>query len=245
MLGFRSNHQHCLTRNTGASRVLALTAVLIVTAGRPILADPAPAIPAAAAAQQPVLSSLLKQAPGLRPEVLKMAVTALAKAANRGLVQRQDLLTVIDYTIPSTQPRLFTFDLSSQRLVFLERVAHGKNSGDNATTRFSNSPGSLESSLGLFVTGGTYFGANGLSMRLRGLEPGFNDTAWDRMIVMHGASYVSDTITRVLGRLGRSWGCPAVRKEIAPKMIDKLKNGTVIFAYYPDSEWLKKSSFLN
>lgn len=253
MVGHRSS-LHCrITRTTsapaGLSRSLALAAAIVFAISLPtvpvVQADPVPSAAAVSAASPSLLAPLLKQAPGLRPEVLKLALNAMSSAAKRGLVSRQDLLTVIDYSLPSTQPRLFTFDLTSQHLVFLELVAHGKNSGENTTAHFSNDLGSEASSLGLFVTGGTYFGANGLSMRLRGLEAGFNDSAWARMIVMHGASYVSELTARALGRLGRSWGCPAVRREIAPKMIDKLKNGTAIFAYYPDPYWLKQSAFLN
>jgi hypothetical protein len=190
-----------------------------------------------------LISTLLRQAPGLKGEVLRLALDATGCAAERGLVKRRDLLTVIDYSLPSTQPRLFTFNLDSRKLLFRELVAHGKNSGGNKPSFFSNSPGSLATSLGLFVTADTYIGGNGYSLRLRGLEEGVNDMAWDRAIVMHGAPYVSRAAIRALGRLGRSWGCPAVRKEIARKMIDTIRGGTAIFAYYPDSEWLSSSSF--
>ncbi|HEX7151370.1 MAG TPA: murein L,D-transpeptidase catalytic domain family protein [Thermoanaerobaculia bacterium] len=189
-------------------------------------------------------SSLLRQAPGLKAEVLRLALDATACAAERGLVKRQDLITVIDYSLPSTQPRLFTFDLASKKLLFRELVAHGKNSGDAHTTNFSNVSGSLATSIGLFVTADPYFGSNGYSLRLKGLEEGFNDMAWDRAIVMHGASYVSRAAIRALGRLGRSWGCPAVRKEVAKKMIDTVRGGSAVFAYYPDKEYLKKSKFV-
>jgi hypothetical protein len=190
-----------------------------------------------------LVSSLLREAPGLKGEVLRLALDATGCAAERGLVKRRHLLTVIDYSLPSTQPRLFTFNLDSRKLLFRELVAHGKNSGGNKPSFFSNSPGSLATSLGLFVTADPYVGSNGYSLRLRGLEEGVNDMAWDRAIVMHGAPYVSRAAIRALGRLGRSWGCPAVRKEIARKMIDTIRGGTAIFAYYPDSEWLSSSSF--
>lgn len=184
-------------------------------------------------------SSLLRQAPGLKAEVLRMALKATGCAAQRGLVKRRDLLTVIDYSLPSSQPRLFVFDLSAKKLLFRELVAHGKNSGGDLAEFFSNSPGSLATSLGLFVTADPYFGSNGYSLRLRGLEEGINDMAMDRAIVMHGAPYVSRAAVRALGRLGRSWGCPAVRKEIARKMIDTLRGGSPIFAYHP--QWVKKT----
>jgi L,D-transpeptidase catalytic domain len=192
-----------------------------------------------------LLSSLLRQSPGLSSDVLRLALGATQCAAERGLVKRRDVLTVIDYSLPSTQPRLFVFDLEAQRLLFRELVAHGKNSGDNHTRHFSNSHGSLATSLGLFVTADTYIGGNGYSLRLRGLEEGFNDSAWDRLIVMHGASYVSRAAIGALGRLGRSWGCPAVRKEIARKLIDTVRGGSAVFAYYPENEWLKRSDFVS
>jgi hypothetical protein len=191
-----------------------------------------------------LVSTLVKQAPGLRANVLRLAIGSAACATQQGLVKRNDLISVIDYSLPSTEPRLFVFNLSTQRLLFRELVAHGKNSGDNLTARFSNEPGSLETSLGLFVTAETYSGNNGYSLRLKGLEEGFNDMAWDRAIVMHGASYVSSATAKLMGRIGRSWGCPAVRKEVAQKIIDTVKGGTAVFAYYPDSKWLNNSYYL-
>ena len=219
--------------------VLALGAVFCLTA-----AQARAEAPCAAKPSDSLASALLRQAPGLKAEVLRMALRATGCAAEKGKVKRRDLLTVIDYSLPSTQPRLFVFDLASKKLLFRELVAHGKNSGGDIANFFSNSPGSLATSLGLFVTADPYFGSNGYSLRLKGLEEGVNDMAMDRAIVMHGAPYVSRAAIRALGRLGRSWGCPAVRKEIAKKMIDTLRGGSPIFAYYPDKHWLKESSYL-
>jgi hypothetical protein len=190
------------------------------------------------------ITKLVTQAPGLRPDVLKLALAAATRAEDSGLIPNRNVLTVIDYSLPSSQPRLFIFDLAAHKLLFRELVAHGKGSGDNLANVFSNSPGSLATSLGLFVTADTYNGGNGYSLRLRGLEEGVNDMAWDRAIVMHGASYVSEEAVKVLGRLGRSWGCPAVRPEISQKIIDTIRGGTPIFAYYPDKTWLSTSAFL-
>ncbi len=191
-----------------------------------------------------LVASLVRQAPGLRPNVLRLALAAANRADERGLVQRRDLLTVIDYSMPSSQPRLFVFDLDTHKLLFRELVAHGKGSGGDFANFFSNSPGSLATSLGLFVTADTYNGGNGYSLRLRGLEQGINDMAWDRAIVMHGASYVSRQAVKALGRLGRSFGCPAVRREVSQKIIDTIRGGSPVFAYYPDKSWLSKSAFL-
>jgi hypothetical protein len=110
--------------------------------------------------------------------------------------------------------------------------------------RFSNIDGTHQTSLGLFRTADTYIGKNGYSLRMQGLEPGTNDAAMSRAIVMHGAPYVNTAQARTKGRLGRSWGCPAVRPEIARQVIDSLKNGQMIFSFYPDSGWLKRSPFI-
>jgi hypothetical protein len=162
---------------------------------------------------------------------LEAALTAYLDATSHGAVARTNLLTVIDYTRPSTEPRLWVLDLERGRILYRELVAHGRRSGENATRAFSNAPGSLMTSLGLFVTATSYVGRNGYSLRLRGLEPGVNDNAYERAIVMHGASYVSRAIAERLGRLGRSWGCPAVRSDIARTLIDTIKGGTVVYAY--------------
>ncbi|MHB0968405.1 MAG: murein L,D-transpeptidase catalytic domain family protein [Thermoanaerobaculia bacterium] len=218
-------------------RILAISAVVMLG----LSADAANAAPPP---PESFVQELVSKAPGLRPEVLRLAMAASRSAAERGLVKRDGLLTVIDYSIASTEPRLFVFDLDSKTLLFRELVAHGKNSGGKFTTRFSNEEGSLATSLGLFVTSSTYNGSNGYSLRLDGLDRGFNDNAMERAIVMHGANYVNETTARSLGRLGRSWGCPAVRQEISRKMIDTLRGGSPIFAYYPDTRWLASSEFL-
>ena len=196
------------------------------------------------AAPDALVSTLVSQAPGLRADVLRMALDAAGAAAERGLVPRRNLLTVIDYSLPSSQQRMFVFDLAKKKLLFHELCAHGKNSGGEIANFFSNEPGSEATSLGLFVTQDTYFGHNGYSLRLRGLEEGVNDMASERAIVLHGAYYVSREAVRVLGRLGRSWGCPAVRSEIAQKLIDTIRGGSAIFAYYPEKSWLSNSVYL-
>ena len=200
--------------------------------------------PAQAASADDLVASLAPQADGLRTEVLRLALESSRAAAAKGLVPRPELLTVIDYSIPSTKPRLFTFDLEKRKLLFREHVAHGVNSGGNVPTDFSNHEGSRQTSLGLFITDETYVGANGYSLRLDGLERGVNDMARPRAIVVHGAPYVDADAARKQGRLGRSWGCPAVRDEIARTFINTIRGGSAIFAYYPDRNWLASSRFL-
>ena len=210
-----------------------------------VLVTPVLAEPCHTGAPESLVSTLLGQAPGLSPKVLQLALNAATCAENRGLVKRRDLLTVIDYSLPSSEPRLFIFNMITHKLLFRELVAHGKNSGGDRASFFSNSSSSLASSLGLYVTADTYVGKNGYSLRLKGLEEGINDMAWDRAIVMHGAYYVSREAIKALGRLGRSWGCPAVRAEIADKIINTVRGGSPIFAYYPDKNWLATSAFLH
>ena len=171
-------------------------------------------------------------APDLRQEALQPALAAWERLRGEGVATRP-LLTVIDYGLPSTRPRLWVFDLDDRRLLYRELVAHGRNTGDDVASVFSNVEGSLMTSLGSFVTGESYKGQNGYSMRLRGLDPGRNDLAEARAIVMHGASYVDPAVVQKLGRLGRSWGCPAVRPAVAHELIDRIKDGSVVFAWHP------------
>lgn len=182
---------------------------------------------------------------GVSADVLNLAMTAISCGVASGDLQAPPTLTLIDYSLPSTMPRLWVFDLHTGTLLFKELVAHGRNSGDNMATRFSDAAESRESSIGLFRTADTYIGHNGYSLRLDGLEPGFNSHARDRAIVMHGARYVDAGTAKANGRLGRSWGCPALREAVAHQVIDTVRGGGVIFSYYPDPGWLKTSRFLN
>jgi hypothetical protein len=184
-------------------------------------------------------------ASGLSPDVLTLATSAVTCAVASGDIAPPPTLTVIDYSRPSTEQRLWVFDLRTGNLRFHELVAHGKGSGDNLARQFSDDADSHQSSLGLFVTGDTYIGSNGYSLRLDGLEPGFNSRARERAIVMHGAAYVDAGFAAKQGRLGRSWGCPALREAAAHQVIDLVRGGGVIFAYYPDQAWLQRSRFLH
>lgn len=198
-----------------------------------------------ARAEDNLAAELVAAAPSANPEVLALATRAADCARRQGMLDGFHRLAVIDYSLPSTTPRLWVFDVDGRRLLFQELVAHGRNTGEQHAARFSNVEGSKMSSLGLFQATETYDGSNGYSLRLRGLDAGFNDNAMSRAIVMHGAPYVSESTGERLGRLGRSWGCPAVRKEIARVMIDTLKGGALLFAYYPDQKWLRESPTLS
>ncbi|WP_213881363.1 murein L,D-transpeptidase catalytic domain family protein [Pseudomonas sp. dw_358] len=189
-------------------------------------------------------AALTRAAPDANPHVIALALRAAEcrKTPFQPLARR---LAVIDYSLPSTEQRLWVFDLQRKTLLFHELVAHGRSSGENMASQFSNQNESMATSLGLYRTKATYLGHNGYSLRMDGLEPGFNDNAFDRDIVIHGAPYVSEGFARSNGRIGRSLGCPAVRPEIAHKLIDSMKNGQLLFSYYPDPQWLSESSFIN
>lgn len=184
-------------------------------------------------------------APDADPTVLRLALAAMQCAKDKGVAPGASRLAVLDYSRPSRHPRLWVFDLAKHRLLYEEAVAHGQGSGEDLPTKFSNRHGSHQSSLGLFVTEGTYNGRNGYSMRMQGLETGVNDQAMARAIVMHGAPYVDLVAAQAKGRLGRSWGCPAVRQAVARSMIDDLKDGQFLFSYYPDRTWLDSSPLLH
>ena len=177
-------------------------------------------------------------------DILDLALNAASCAVRSGDVKAPRTLTVIDYSKPSSQERLWVFDLTTRELLYEELVAHGQGTGANVATQFSNNNESHQTSLGLFVTDTTYVGKNGYSLRLDGLDEGYNDKARERAIVMHGAPYVSETFVKANGRLGRSWGCPAVSDAVARQLIDRVKGGSLVFAYYPDAKWLKTSKYL-
>ncbi|EPJ2810567.1 murein L,D-transpeptidase catalytic domain family protein [Pseudomonas putida] len=197
---------------------------------------------AAYAQSLPSAAELQQLAPNANLSTLALALTAYSCASHN---DANKLLTVIDYSKASRDKRLWVFDLRARKLLFEEWVAHGKNSGADVPTTFSNAPNSYQSSIGLYETGQTYSGKHGRSLRLQGLEPGFNDNSMSRAIVMHAAAYADPKVVPGLGRLGRSQGCPAVRPAIAGKLIETLQRGSYVFAYYPQQNWLKTSRFLN
>lgn len=194
-----------------------------------------------AAVQLPTDRELARLVPHANPEAIKLALSAVQCAQAHGQGSAATRLTLIDYSLSSLTPRLWVFDLATERLLFEEHVAHGQGSGENYANAFSNNDGSHQTSLGLFLTQGTYQGANGYSLRLQGLDPGLNDRALDRAIVIHGAPYVDPVAAKARGRLGRSWGCPALRTAVAATVIDSIKGGNFVFSYYPDKTLLARA----
>ncbi|MBF6622510.1 MAG: murein L,D-transpeptidase catalytic domain family protein [Pseudomonas stutzeri] len=193
---------------------------------------------------QPLLNDLSRVAPTLDTQVLTHAVAAMKCAVNNGARPAQRL-AVIDFSLPSSERRLWIFDLRQRRLLLEDFVAHGQKSGENQATQFSNVVGSHQSSIGLFRTSESYTGKHGYSLRMDGLEPGVNDRARERAIVIHPADYVNPAWITTQGRIGRSQGCPAVRPEVARMVVDSLKGGQFMFSWYPDQDWLQSSAYLN
>ena len=183
--------------------------------------------------------------PWPRREVFDLASTAYRCGELQGRFERP-VLTVIDYSLPSTERRLWVIDMRDAKVLFHELVAHGEGSGGGRmAVAFSNRTGSHQSSLGLFRTDEVYTGRFGYSLRLSGLEPAINDKARQRPIVMHGSWDVSDSFAARWGAIGLSWGCPAVAEDVAPRIIDSIAGGSAMFVYYPDTQWLRESRYLN
>ena len=237
------------TGPAGASSAAAAVAVPTVAPAAGSASRTAPTAtptPASASTAAPALmNTAATTTSGISPDVLRLAVNAVTCAVKSGDIDAPRTLTVIDYSLPSVAQRLWVFDVATGDLLFKELVAHGRNTGENMATRFSDTLNSRQSSIGLFVAGDTYVGSNGYSLRLDGLEPGFNGHARERAIVMHGAPYVNTALAASQGRIGRSWGCPALREAVARDVIDTIRGGGVIFSYYPDTDWLSSSRFLN
>lgn len=154
------------------------------------------------------------------------------------------LITIVDFSKPSNQERLFVIDLNHQKILHASLVAHGRNSGLVYAKSFSNQPETYKSSLGFYKTLNTYEGENGFSLRLEGLEKNINDKAYERAIVMHGADYVSEKMAKAKGYIGRSFGCPAIPHDAAKKIIKTIKNGSLLFIYHPTKKYDKQSSLI-
>ncbi|MBK7561271.1 MAG: murein L,D-transpeptidase catalytic domain family protein [Chitinophagaceae bacterium] len=182
---------------------------------------------------------------GLSEEAFSYAWKGYQNLLDKKMISRSHLLTICDFSQSSKQKRLYIIDVSNNKLVTNTYVAHGKNSGGEYATQFSNKPESLQSSLGFYVTADTYIGEHGLSLHINGVDPGYNDKALERTIVIHGANYVDAARARAGIFMGRSWGCPAVPQKESANIINTIKNGTCLFIYHPSRNYLLRSKILN
>lgn len=220
--------------------IITLISLAILTGSMTSSATNAPKSSIDVAAETKHLS---QKAPQLNRHVLQLALAAYKKASIHGAVKKH-VLTVIDYSLPSSKQRMWIFDVNRDKLLYNTYVAHGQNSGMNTPSHFSNIMSSKQTSLGTFVTRDTYMGSKGYSLNLQGLEKGFNDNAYNRRVVIHGAWYVEPKFIKQTGHAGRSWGCPSIAQTLAKPVINTIKGGSVVFAYYPDRNYLRHSSYV-
>lgn len=171
-------------------------------------------------------------------------ITGYNKLVEEGKI-KNELLTIVDFSLPSTEKRMWVLDMSNNKVLYHTHVSHGRNTGGNMASKFSNIQNSNQSSLGFYVTDGTYFGKNGLSLYLDGMEKGFNSNARDRYVVIHGADYANPGFISKAGRLGRSLGCPALPTAVSKEIIHKIKGKSALFIYHPNKDYAKKSTYLN
>ena len=181
---------------------------------------------------------------GLSRQAFDYALKGFNYLLTKGKIANNAILSIADFSVPSSKKRLFIIDLKNYKILFNTYVAHGRNSGQEYADHFSNAPESLQSSPGFYVTKETYTGAHGMSLRLEGEEQGINDNALSRGIVMHAAAYVNKTLAEGRGFIGRSWGCPAVAPELHQAIINKIKNGTCLFLYTPNKNYISSSRIL-
>jgi len=176
-------------------------------------------------------------------DLFHRALTGYYQLESSNQLSEKGILSLIDFRKSANTKRLWVIDLKNKKLLLHTLTAHGRNSGEVFATNFSNRPSSLQSSLGFYITGDTYMGQHGISLKLQGIEAGINDQAEARAIVMHGADYVSDSYIKKFGRLGRSYGCPAVPMDLHKKIIKLLAGRTCLFIYYPDPDYVSKTRF--
>jgi hypothetical protein len=202
-------------------------------------------VDSADAEMEMIYDSLQLKKLGLNKDAFKYAYTGYKKLEEEGKLNKEGLITICDFTQSSKRKRLYLIDLNEYRLLLNTYVAHGKNSGGEYAKKFSNRPESLQSSLGFYKTKRTYYGGHGLALTLSGLEPGFNDKAERRKIVLHGSQYIGDNYKRWGRYMGRSFGCPAVPMKQSKKIINAIKDGSCLFIYHPNKNYLTGSKILN
>ncbi|SEW54392.1 murein L,D-transpeptidase catalytic domain family protein [Chitinophaga arvensicola] len=196
--------------------------------------QPATAVKVDSSQRESLYDNMRLDTLGLSREAFDNAMIGYEHLEESGRIKNPDVLSIIDFSLPSTKKRLFVIDLKNKLLLFNTLVSHGRNSGKDIANAFSNQMNSFKSSLGFYITGDTYNGEHGLSLRLEGEEAGINDNALSRGIVMHSANYVNENLGKAQGYIGRSLGCPAIPENIHRKVIGSIRNGTCLFLYSPD-----------
>ena len=181
---------------------------------------------------------------GLNRDAFENALKGWDKLKQEGRLENESVITIADFSQSSNKKRLYVLDVENYKVLFNTLVAHGRNSGREWATQFSNKLSSFQSSPGFYVTGNTYKGEHGYSLRLEGEEKGINDNAYSRAIVMHGAPYVNEKYIKAKGYIGRSLGCPAIPQKVYKPIIEKIKNGTCLFLYSPSDYYISHSTFL-
>lgn len=204
------------------------------TNGEPVTAN---------SSKKSVYDSLHLEVTGLSRQAYDFAKKGHEKLKMEGRINNTSVLSIIDFTLPSNKKRLFIIDLDNYQVLFNTYTAHGRNTGREWATSFSNQHSSYKSSPGFFITRETYRGKHGLSLKLEGLEKGVNNNAFERGIVIHGAAYVSESVAKAQGFVGRSEGCPAVPENLSSPIINTIKNGTCLFVYHPS--YINRSAILN
>lgn len=189
--------------------------------------------------------SMNLDAMGLSEQAFNYAMKGFNYLLQQGRLSKDNIISIVDFTLPSNRKRLYVIDLENYRVLFNTYVAHGVNSGRVYANQFSNQPSSYKSSLGFYETQSTYIGQHGYSLKLDGLEKGINDNANSRAIVIHAAAYVDESLIRAQGFIGRSWGCPALPEKLHKPIIDKIRNGSCLFIYSNDAAYLKTSRIIN
>lgn len=182
---------------------------------------------------------------GLSKQAFNYALKGYRYLLQKNMLGNTGVITIVDYSRPSSEKRLFVLDMNEGKILFQTLVAHGRNTGYIYAKDFSNAASSLKTSLGFYITANTYTGSNGYSLKLKGCEKGINDKAMERAIVMHGADYATEDFLNHNGYLGRSHGCPAVPEKMSKEIINVIKNGSCMFLYYPAQKYTRNSKILN
>lgn len=231
---------------------ISTVAIGIVVLGMSAFSAPAERAPEVITAPVKKVSSYAGYYQQLKLDSLKLSREAFDYALQgyerlkaAGELQNDRVLSIVDFSLPSSQKRLFIIDMKSGRLLFNTYVSHGRNSGEHMATRFSNRPESFQSSLGFYITGNTYSGQHGYSLQLDGQERGINDNALSRKIVVHGAAYVSERNIAQQGFLGRSLGCPAIPEKLHKPIINAIRNGSCLFLYSANQQYIAQTSMLD